>query len=144
MSHRHRSAVLLLLAGFVAGAILGPRASVLGAQGDAKVYELRTYTAPEDKLENLHARFRDHTRRIFQKHGMTNVIYLAPTDAPLAANTLVYLLAHDSREAATRSWEAFRADPEWKKVSAESQAGGPIVTKVDSIFLRPTDYSPMK
>ena len=144
MNHRHRFAVLLLLAGFVTGAVVGPRVSVLGAQGGSKVYELRTYTAPEAKLENLHSRFRDHTLRIFQKHGMTNVVYLAPTEAPLADNTLVYLLAHDSREAATRSWEAFRADPEWKKVSAESQANGPIVTKVESIFLRPTDYSPMK
>ena len=139
-----RPSVLLLAAGFVAGALAAPQLGVVSAQSSSKVFELRTYTAPEGKLSDLHKRFRDHTMRIFQKHGMTNVIYLSPTDAPLSQNTLVYLLSHQSREAAKKSWADFAADPEWKKVSAESQVNGRIVEKVESVFLQPTDYSPMK
>jgi hypothetical protein len=135
---------MLLAAVFAAGAFVGPRLGMAEAQSGPRVYELRTYTAPAGKLADLHARFRSHTLRLFQKHGMTNVIYLAPTDAPLSENTLVYLLAHQSREAATASWDAFRNDPEWKKVASESQLNGPIVTKVDSVFLHATDYSPLK
>jgi hypothetical protein len=144
MTQHLRASVLFLAVGFLAGALLGPRLGVVSAQSPAKVFELRTYTAPEGKLADLHTRFREHTLRIFQKHGMTNVIYLAPTDSPLSQNTLVYLLAHESREAAKKSWAEFAADPEWKKVSAESQVNGPIVAKVDSIFLQATDYSPTK
>ncbi len=141
MTHR-LAAVLLLLAGFAAGALTQ---ATLDAQATAgRVFELRTYTAPDGKLADLHARFRNHTLRIFEKHGMTNVVYFSPMDAPASQNQLVYLLAHKSREAAKASWSAFAADPEWKKVSSESQANGPILTKVDSLYLTPTDYSPMK
>jgi hypothetical protein len=136
--------LVLLAVVFAAGVFAGPRLGVVQAQAAPKVYELRTYTVPEGKLADLHARFRNHTLRIFQKHGMTSVVYLAPTDAPLSQNTLVYLLAHQSRDAAKASWDAFRNDPEWKNVAAESQLNGPIVTKVDSVFLAATDYSPMK
>jgi len=136
--------LVLLAVVFAAGVLAGPHLGVLQAQPGPKVYELRTYTAPDGKLADLHARFRNHTLRIFQKHGMTNVIYLAPTDAPLSQNTLVYLLAHQSREAAKVSWDGFRNDPEWKKVASESQLNGPIVTRVDSVFLQAADYSPMK
>ena len=97
----------VLAVGFVAGAFAGPHLGVVSAQSSPKVFELRTYTAPEGKLADLHERFRDHTLRIFQKHGMTNVIYLSPTDAPLSQNTLVYLLSHQSREAAKDSWADF-------------------------------------
>jgi hypothetical protein len=136
--------LVLLAVVFAAGVFAGPHLGAVQAQAGSKVYELRTYTALEGKLPDLHARFRDHTLRIFQKHGMTNVIYLSPTDAPLSQNTLVYLLAHQSRDAAKASWDAFRNDPEWKKVASESQLNGPIITKVDSVFLEATDYSPMK
>jgi len=88
--------------------------------------------------------FYDDTMRIFEKHGMENVGYFVPTDAPASANTLVYILAHDSRDAATKSWEAFRADPEWKAVTERTQANGPIVSNVVSVFLEATDFSPMK
>lgn len=136
------SAPVLLTLGFTAGAAWsGASAS---AQAGPKVYELRTYTAPPDKLGDLHARFRNHTLRIFEKHGMTNVIYMSPTDPPLSQNTLIYLLSHQSREAAKKSWAEFGADPEWKKVAAESQANGRILEKVESVFLTATDYSPMK
>jgi hypothetical protein len=135
--------IVFLAVGFLAGAVVGPRLGV-SAQSSPRVFELRTYTAPEGKLADLHKRFRDHTLRIFQKHGMTNVIYLAPMDAPLSQNTLVYLLSHPSREEAKKNWAAFAADPEWKKVAAESQANGRILEKVESVFLTATDYSPMK
>jgi NIPSNAP len=136
------AAALLLIAGFAAGAVTQ---GTLSAQSSAgKVFELRTYTAPAGKLGDLHTRFRNHTLRIFEKHGMANVIYLAPTDAPASENQLVYLLSHKSREAAKASWSAFVNDPEWKKVSSESQVNGRIVEKVDSVFLTATDYSPLK
>ena len=135
------AAALLLLAGFAAGALTQHS---LSAQAPARVFELRTYTAPDGKLGELHARFRNHTLRIFEKHGMTNVIYLSPMDAPASQNQLVYLLAHKSRDAAKASWDAFRNDPEWKKVASESQVNGPLTSKVESVFLTTTDYSPMK
>ena len=137
--------VVVLATGFGAG-IAVARATPVHAQAAAanRVFELRTYTAPEGKLDALHSRFRDHTLRIFAKHGMSNVVYLKPLDAPLSQNTLIYLLAHQSREAAKKSWADFVADPEWKKVAAESQVNGRIVEKVESVFAEPTEYSPMK
>lgn len=135
------AAFLLLLSGLVVGAGFGDRVS---AAQSPRVFELRTYTAPEGKLGELHARFRDHTLRLFERHGMTNVVYLKPLDAPSSNNTLVYLLAHSSREAAKANWAAFAADPEWKKVASESQVNGRIVAKVESMFFDAADYSPMK
>jgi hypothetical protein len=114
------------------------------AQSADRVFELRTYTAPEGKLGNLEARFRDHTMRIFENHGMMNIGYWTPQDEPNASNTLVYIIAHDSRDAATASWQAFRDDPEWQQVSRESQVDGRIVSNVESVFLEATDFSPIK
>ena len=131
---------------FVAGFALGSlrmSSEVAHAQGK-HVYELRTYTAPEGKLGDLNARFRNHTLKIFERHGMKNVLYMTPQDAPDSQNTLIYVLEHQSREAAKKSWDAFRTDPEWQKVSKESTVNGPITTKVVSVFADPTDYSPMK
>ena len=135
------SAVALLTIGFALGS--WNASSVAHAQG-GKVFEMRTYTAPDGKLPNLQARFRDHTIRIFNKHNMKSVGYSVPQDAPAKDNTLVYIISHDSREAAKKSWADFQADPEWKKVSAESQVEGPIVSKVVSVFMDATDYSPIK
>jgi len=134
--------IALLGFGFAAGS-LATRTTVQ-AQAATRVFELRTYTAPEGKLPDLQKRFRDHTLRIFQKHGMTNIGYWTPQDEPRSQNTLIYIIAHPSREAAKASWAAFAADPEWKKVSAESQVNGRIVEKVESVFLNATDYSPLK
>jgi hypothetical protein len=128
--------------GFFARGVV-PGEPVAYAQS-GRVFELRTYTAPDGKLEELHKRFRDHTLRIFKNHGMTNVAYFKPQDAPLSQNTLIYLISHQSREAAKANWAAFQADPEWQKVANESQKNGKIVAKVESVFLDPTDYSPMK
>jgi hypothetical protein len=140
----------LMLAGatavFVAGVAVGStmqNLAVAHAQS-GKVYELRTYTAPDGKLGDLHARFRNHTMRIFDKHGMKSVAYFSPQDAPLSQNTLIYILEHPSRDEANKHWAEFSADPEWKKVSEESQKDGRIVTKVESVFMTSTDYSPMK
>ncbi|HYU78635.1 MAG TPA: NIPSNAP family protein [Vicinamibacterales bacterium] len=118
--------------------------TVLHGQPATRVFEIRTYTAPEGKLSDLHKRFRDHTVRIFQRHGMTSIGYWTPQDAPLSQNTLIYILAHPSRDAAKQNWAAFQADPEWKKVAAESQVNGRIVEKVEAVFVDPTDYSPIK
>ena len=141
--HRYLLAAALAAA-FVAGFVARGTGPELEAQGGPRVYELRTYTAPDGQLDRLHARFRNDTLRIFEKHGMENVIYLAPTDDPLAANTLVYLIAHASRAAAEASWDAFRSDPEWQAVRDASRVEGPLVSNVESVFLTTTDYSPMR
>jgi hypothetical protein len=138
---------LLLAVAIVAVFILGfwlGKTMESRAEGKNRVFELRTYTANEGKLEALHARFRNHTTELFKKHGMTNIGYWSPKDAPLSQNTLVYVLAYPSREAASKSWDNFRNDPEWKKVKQESEANGDLVKKVDSVYMDPTDYSPMK
>jgi hypothetical protein len=114
-----------------------------------RVFELRTYTTPEGKLENLNARFRDHTLKLFEKHGMQNVAYWVKTPDQKGANTtLIYLLAHKDREAAKKSFDAFRQDPDWVKAKAESEKDGsltiPPPNGVKSEFLVPTDYSPLK
>ena len=114
------------------------------AQSRNRVFEIRTYTTLEGKLPDLLARFRNHTTRLFEKHGMTNIGYWVPQDPPLSQNTLIYILAHTSREDAKKSFDAFRADPEWKKAQAESEKGGKIVAKVESVFMDPTDFSKLR
>lgn len=115
----------------------------LRAADDAPAFELRTYTATPGNLDKLLARFRDHTLRIFEKHGMQNIGYAVPVDAKDGAgDKLVYMIVHKSRDAAKASWAAFSADPEWKDVSAKSQVGGKIVAKVESVFLTQTGFSP--
>lgn len=118
------------------------------AQGD-RVFELRTYTAEPGRLENLHARFRDHTLKLFEKHGITNIGYWSPMkDQPGADNTLLYILAHDSQEAAKKSFAAFGGDEVWKAALKASQekAGGSLTVKggVKSLFMKATDYSPIR
>jgi hypothetical protein len=146
MSMNRVSLLLIVLAAFAAGfALRGVQAPVttLHAASD-RVFEMRTYTTPPGKLEALKTRFRDHTVKLFEKHGMTNVGYWVPQDKPLADNTLVYILAHSSREAAAKSWAGFRADPDWVKAKAASEKDGPLTTKVESVFLSPVDFSAIK
>lgn len=130
--------ILALLLGFSLAASAQPAAP------DARVYELRIYTTNPGKLPNLLSRFRDHTMRIFERHGMRNVGYFTPLEQSEGAETtLYYFLEHASREAAAASWAAFRADPEWTAVRAASEVGGTILAKPpESIFLKATDYSP--
>ena len=134
---------LTFLAGFCLGNLFQP-SSVVQAQASGRVFELRTYTTYEGKLDDLLARFRNHTTKLFEKHGMTNVGYWVPADAPQSQNTLIYVLAHPSREAATKNWASFQADPEWVKVRTDSEAQGKINEKVVSVFMNPTDYSTLK
>ncbi|MBZ5724496.1 MAG: NIPSNAP family protein [Acidobacteriia bacterium] len=114
------------------------------AAAQDRVFELRTYTCHEGKLEALKARFRDHTIAIFKRHNMESVGYWIPQDPERSKNTLIYILVHPSREAADKNWAAFRADPEWVKAKADSEAAGPIVQKVDSVFMSPADFSGLK
>src|SRR5664279_3667462 len=129
----------LSLAAVIAASMAIPSAV---AQQHGRVFELRTYTCNEGKLPDLLARFRNHTTRIFEKHGMTNIAYWVPQDAPDHENTLIYVIAHASRDAAKKNWAEFVKDPEWQKVQKESEANGKIVSKVVSVFMDPTDFSP--
>ena len=139
-------AATLLLTGFAAGSFVTARLMRPAAASAAstRVYELRTYHTLPGRLPALEKRFRDHTLQIFEKHGMKNVGYWVPRDEPTHSNTLIYIISHDSKEAAAKSWAEFRVDPEWKKVAAESEADGKIVEKVESVYMDPTDYSPVK
>jgi hypothetical protein len=130
--------------GLVLGFWLGRGTPSEAASAANRVYELRTYYTHEGKLPDLQARFRNHTTKLFEKHGMKNVGYWVPQDAPASANTLIYIISHESRDAAKKSWAAFVADPEWKKVRDASEANGKIVSKVESVYMDATDYSPMK
>jgi hypothetical protein len=115
--------------------------------GNGRIFELRTYTTNEGRLDALDARFRDHTIALFARHGMTSLFYFHPTDADKGGGkTLVYLLAHASREDATKSWAAFQGDPEWKMVRAESEKNGSLLVPdgVKSVYLTPTDFSAIK
>ncbi|MDG3005567.1 NIPSNAP family protein [Paludisphaera mucosa] len=111
----------------------------------SRVFELRTYHTPDGKLVDLHKRFRDHTCALLKKHGAELVGFWTPQDEKDGkAKTLIYLVAYPSREAATQTWKAFQADPEWQKAKAASEVDGKLTEKVDSVFLEPTDYSAMK
>jgi hypothetical protein len=131
-----------LLQSIPALALLRPASMTGAAQTSTAVYELRIYHTYEGKLEALLTRFRDHTMKIFEKHGMKNIAYWTPTDDPLKGKTLIYVIAHASRDAATANWKAFGEDPEWISVRDQSEANGKLVEKVDSTFMVPTDFSP--
>ncbi len=133
------SAAGLIAAGLVAG-WLG-RAALSDEKDAPMLYELRTYTTVDGRLPALHKRFKDHTLKLFEKHGMKNVVYLTPVDKP---NTLVYLLAHKDLKTRDASFEAFRNDPDWIAARDASEKDGKIVEKVESVYLNPVDYSPMK
>ena len=149
------SLALLVVAGVSIMATMMANQSQAEEKAKERVFEMRVYIAHEGKIDDLHKRFRDHTNKLFVKHGMELVGYWTPNDAqqknPLAAalsedpkNTLVYILAYPSREAAAKSWAAFRDDADWKKAYQESHKNGVLVKKVISQFLAPTDYSPIK
>jgi hypothetical protein len=137
-----------LLQSIPAWALLGASASA-NAREPARaelpasaVYELRVYHTYEGKLDDLLKRFREHTMGIFEKHGMKNIAYWTPTDEPGKGKTLVYVIAHASRQAADANWQAFRDDPEWQAVQAKSEANGKLVERLESTFLTLTDFSP--
>ena len=133
---------VFLLVGLARGA-----SAALSRAGDpqpARVFEIRTYYTLPGRLDALHKRFRDHTRRIFEKHGMTNVGYWVPQDGPDHENKLIYIISHASREQAKANWAAFIADPEWQKVAEDSQKDGKIIDRIESVFVDATDYSPIR
>lgn len=127
----------ILLSAILLAAML---TTVSAADNDTRCYEMRVYYAAPGKLDGLHARFRDHTCKLFEKHGMVNVGYWVPLEN--SENKLVYVLAHASREAAKKSWAAFGGDPDWKKAQKESEANGKLVARLESFFMEATDYSP--
>ena len=146
--HVRRLVPVLVLAtvfggGFVLGSFLQPWGAV-HAQAGKRVYELRTYTAPEGRLGDLQARFRNHTVKLFEKHGITSIGYFVPQDAPQSQNTLIYVLAHKDRESAKQHWAAFQKDPDWQAAFKESQKTGPLQTQVQSVFMDPLDFSQLK
>ena len=107
-----------------------------------RVYELRTYYCVPGRLEALHKRFKDHTLKLFEKHGMKNEMYWTPTDPKLKDHVLIYIVSHDSVEAAKKSWDAFRSDPDWIKARDASEKDGKIVDKVESVYMTATEFSP--
>ena len=132
--------LIIFVLGFVAGHF-SEFANIASAQSN-QVFEMRTYTTHPGRLDALNARFRAHTTRIFEKHSIRNIGYWTPQDAKDHPDrTLGYIIAHDSRDAATKNWQSFRDDPEWAQVAEESQRDGRIVANVESVFLRATDYS---
>jgi NIPSNAP len=114
------------------------------AQRPNRVLEVRRYTAAAGKLDELVKRMREGETALFEKHGMKGVFYSVAAEAPDSQNTYLYVLAHQSREAAKKSWDDFRGDPAWKSLRDTSEANGPLVSKAESIFVSPTDFSPLK
>ena len=130
---------------FLLFALLMMTASLPGSAQDAapsapQVFEMRTYYAHPGKLDALHARFRDHTTRLFTKHGMTHLGYWVPMENP--QEKLVYVLGYPSRESRDRSWKQFAADEEWTTAKSRSETQGPLVAKVEELFMEPTAFSP--
>ena len=112
------------------------------APDSAGVYELRVYHAAAGKLPDLLARFREHTIKLFDQHGIQSVAYWTPLDEPDKSSTLIYILRHPSREVAAANWKSFQDDPNWKSVREKSEANGKLVEKVDSTYMSLTDFSP--
>jgi heme-degrading monooxygenase HmoA len=134
------TALIALATGIGIGLAVTPAHS----EDTGMVYELRKYYVFPGKEADIHKRFREHTMAIFEKHGMKNIAYWTPTEKKEGDPELVYIVAHASREQAKDNWKGFSTDPEWQKVQKESEANGKIVQKVESQFLTPTDYSPLK
>ncbi len=134
-------AASLLMAGYLGSAA---HEGEKGKKVDTRIFEMRTYFAHPGKMEALHGRFRNHTNKLFVKHGMTLIGYWSPTDAKDAEKQMIYILAYPSKEAADKSWADFRKDPDWIAARTASEKDGPLVAKVESVFLNPTDYSPIK
>ena len=111
--------------------------------GEQKVYELRTYHVVRGRMPAMLKRFRDHTTKLFEKHGIENVGYWTP-EGDDSEITLIYLLAHKNKEAATKSWQGFRDDPVWHKARDASEKDGKIVERVESVYLKATDFSKLK
>ena len=125
------------------GVFTGEAAWGQAKDANTRVYELRTYTTLPGRLPALNKRFSEHTVNLFSKHGLKSVMYWIPTDEARRDNTLIYVLVHESQEAADRNWKAFQSDPDWIKVREASEVDGKILAKPpERVFMRMTDYSP--
>jgi hypothetical protein len=144
--NRQRLWAGLLLAGLTAAGIASHAAQADKGEKkvETRVFEMRTYYAAPGKMKALHDRFRNHTNKLFEKHGMTLIGFWSPIDAKQADEKMVYILAYPSKEAADKSWKAFREDPAWLKAKGDSEKDGKLVDKVESLFMNPTDYSQIK
>lgn len=140
MVRRYSVAAGLLALAFVCGVYVG-HLPTLNAEGSERVVEIRTYTAAEGKLDALAKRMGTDEMKFFKKHGMKNILFSVAADPPLSQNTFVYIVSHESREAAKKSWAAVLADPEFKSLVDRT---GRMSTKAEMMFLKPTDYSPVK
>ena len=145
-ARRSMVAVALLGVIFFLGILVGLNMEYADAAPaeNPRIYELRTYTTNDGKLDDLHARFSNHTNALFVKHGMTLIGYWTHSDGDAADNTLVYLIAHEDADSVKASWRAFGSDEEWRKAYADSRKDGALVKKVESRYLIPTDYSPLR
>ena len=128
------------LPAFLTAIMLATSLPAFTAEKDPRVFEMRTYHAAHGKLDALHARFREHTTALFEKHGISNIGYWVPVEN--ADNLLIYVVAYPSREAGKTSWKKFGADPDWQNAHKASETDGVLVTKVDSVFMNATDFSP--
>ena len=138
-------ALTLFGAGYLAGTQgKAPAASAAQGANSERVFELRTYTSHPGRNPDVLRRFRDHTTYLFNRAGMQNIAYFVPTDTPQSQNTLVYIIAHPSREAAQASWARFRADSAWVRARTASETNGPIVMRAQSMFMKATDFSPIQ
>ena len=139
MLRRYGVAVGALAAAFGLGLYVGT-SDIVSAKSN-RLWEIRTYTTAEGKLDTLVKRMGEHEKRMFEKHGMRTELFSVAADAPLSQNTFIYILSHESREAAKKSWDGLRNDPEFKALIEQS---GRTTTKTDAVFVTPTDYSPLK
>lgn len=139
--NRRKLLQTLPAAGLLPAAFATTKAAKASELPASTIYELRVYHCYEGKLADLLKRFREHTTKLFERHGLKNIAYWVPLDDPARSNTLIYILAHPSREAAAANWKAFQTDPEWVEVKDKSEAKGKIVEKVDSTYMAKTDFS---
>ncbi len=137
-------AMVVAWAGFGVTGVRSATGGAVEAQASSRVFELRTYTAHPGKFEAMKNRFRDQIIPLFKKHNLTVVGFWTYADPPASDNTLAYIIAHESRETAKKNWAAFLADPVRKEVWAQTEKDGPINLKVESVYLTPTDFSPVK
>jgi len=133
------------LQSFIGGAAVTLGFANLGGSSPSQhIYELRLYQVNDGKMDALIARFGDHTDAIFRRHNMKSIGYWRPEDTPFSQNLFIYILEHPSREGAQKNWAAFQADPEWKKVKADSETNGALANHIDSYFMDPTSFSALK
>ena len=135
--------IFALIAAVIGFGSFGGGSAAQQAKSKERIYELRTYHVIPGRMPAMLKRFREHTTELFEKHGMENVGYWTPVGKE-GESRLIYVLAHDDAEAAKKSWQGFRDDPDWHKARDASEEDGKIVEKVESVFLKPTDFSKLK